>query len=208
MDIVALPPHQIHDEVFRFRRGGAEDAGSLAQAHAEHDLVPGVLQIVPGGQLVAPSPVKLRPSEALRLRRRNPLDQAPVDQLELVVGLVVVLNQGLGDDVDQPRVTLKAGGPNVSRGRGSNKPAGPWLLPSPPAYLLGSGSGLTGAAASKKQPDRPPVAGGQDLVVVGCGKPLGAPLEGGTLLSRKQGVLAAGLFIAQQLEQRVAHSLA
>ena len=73
-----------------------------AQAHTELDLIPGLLQVVPGGQLVQPAPVELRPPEALRLAGRDPLDQAPVDQRDLMQGFVVVLDQNLGDHGDQP----------------------------------------------------------------------------------------------------------
>ena len=74
------------------------EPGALAKAHAELDLVPCVLQVVPRGQLVQPAPMELRTPEALGLRGRDALDQAPIDQAQLVVLLVVVGHQRRGYD--------------------------------------------------------------------------------------------------------------
>ena len=105
-DVIALPAHQLDDQVLGARGGGAYQAGLPVsvhlQAHAEHDLVPRLLQVLPSGQLISPATVKLWTPEALRLRRWDALDQGAVDQLELVHLLVVVSDQYLGDDGQEP----------------------------------------------------------------------------------------------------------
>jgi hypothetical protein len=50
----------------------------------------------------APTPVELWTPEALRLRRWDALNQRPVDQLQLVHLLVVVSDQYLGNDGQEP----------------------------------------------------------------------------------------------------------
>ena len=66
-NVIALAAHQFDDQVLGFGRGRTYKMGLRAQAHTELDLIPGLLQIVPCGQLVQPAPVELRPTEPLRL---------------------------------------------------------------------------------------------------------------------------------------------
>ena len=79
MDIIALPANQLDDQVLGARGGGAYKTclpvSIHLQAHAEHDLVPRFLQVVPSGQLVCPAAVELWTPEALRLGRWDALDQ-------------------------------------------------------------------------------------------------------------------------------------
>jgi hypothetical protein len=67
------------------------------------------LEIVPSRQLVAPTTVKLRASEALRLTGRDAFDQATVNKGELVQGFVVVFDQYARDNRQKARVALEAG---------------------------------------------------------------------------------------------------
>ena len=83
--------------------------GLGAQPHAELDLIPCVLDVVPSGQLIEPRPVELRPPEAGWLGCWDAFDQAAVGQVDLVQRLVVVLDQRGWDDGHQARVALKAG---------------------------------------------------------------------------------------------------
>ena len=208
VDIIALPANQLDDQVLGARGGGAYQAGLPVgvhlQAHAEHDLVPRFLQVVPSGQLVGPAPVELWPPEALRLRRWDALDQRAVDQLQLVHLLVVVSDQDLGDDGQEPGVTLKAGGPDVSACGGGDQPPGPGVLPCPPPDLLGSGAGLPSSPASQQQPDRPPLTVGQHLVVVGLCQPLG-PLGEGHLVGVRGNAQGLQDLRVLQGRQQVSH---
>ena len=82
--IVALPAYQLHDQILRPRGRGADQPDLLTQTQAELHHVPRLLQVIPCGQLVTPATVELRASESLGLGRRDALNQAPVDQHQLV----------------------------------------------------------------------------------------------------------------------------
>ena len=153
----------------------------------------------------APTTMELWPPEALRLGCWDALDQGAVDQLQLVHLLVVVSDQDLGDDGQQPGVTLKAGGPDVGARWGGDQPAGSGVLPCPPPDLFGSGAGLPGSTASQQQPDRPPVAMGQHLVVVRLCEPL-SPLGEGHLVGVRGDAQGLQDFrVLQRLQQITLH---
>ena len=98
-DVVPVPLDQVKDQRLGPWRRRAHQARVLAQAHAELNLRPRLVEPLPCRKLVEPTAVELRPPEALGLGRRYALDDAVVDQDDFRGRDHVVLDQLLGHHV-------------------------------------------------------------------------------------------------------------